>query len=129
MMGPDGVPFTPGGKTRCDSDDARLKGFLVITESRLAEDEWRYFRISKGVTRIGRFGSRASVELRDTEVSLDHALIVATNRAVRLIDLDSSNGLFIDGNKAEIALLDQGTEIQIGRTKMRFVPFDWVAEE
>lgn len=120
----------PGG-TVMDSDEEaieRLMGFLVITRSK-HDDEHRYFRLSKGVNMIGTFGTRAAIEIRDPEISRQHALLVCTNTATRLVDLDSSNGTFVNDDRTEIASLKEGDEIRVGRTTLLFVPFDWVAEE
>ena len=120
-----------GPKTRLDEEDelaARLMGFVVVLQSR-GEDEYRYFRLKKGVNWVGRFGSRAEVEIRDTEVSERHAIIVCTNNAVRLVDLDSSNGSFVNGEKTEFAELNEGDLIKFGRTVSVFVPFPYIGED
>jgi hypothetical protein len=125
-----GAQRRPGG-TVMDSDEEaieRLMGFLVITRSK-HDDEHRYFRLSKGVNMIGTFGTRAAIEIRDQEISRQHALLVCTNTATRLVDLDSSNGTFVNDDRTEIASLKEGDEIRVGRTTLVFVPFDWVAEE
>ena len=106
----------------------RLLGFLVITASR-EEEEWRYFRLQKGVNWIGAIGSRAQIELRDREVSGQHAIIVCTNTAARLLDLDSSNGTHLNGNRVEYGQLSLGDVIRVGRTDLTYIPFEFVAED
>ena len=123
--------MAPGARTVFeDATEAaeRLMGFLVVVQSR-EEEEWRYFRLKKGVNFIGRFGSRCDIELRDREASQQHALLVCTNAATRLIDLDSSNGTQVQGRRLEIAQLAEGDRIQVGRTTMIYVPFPYVAED
>jgi len=125
------MPMATGARTVFeDATEAaeRLMGFLVVVQSR-EEEEWRYFRLKKGVNFIGRFGSRCSIELRDREASEQHALLVCTNSATRIIDLDSSNGTIVQGRRIEIAQLSEGDRIQVGRTTMMFVPFPYVAED
>ncbi len=120
-----------GPKTRLDEDDEvaeRLMGFMVVLQSR-TEEEYRYYRLRKGVNWIGRFGSRAAVELRDGEVSEQHAIVISTNRTTRFVDLDSSNGSFVNGEKTEHAELKEGDMLKIGRTTLVFVPFPYVAED
>jgi pSer/pThr/pTyr-binding forkhead associated (FHA) protein len=77
----------------------------------------------------GRFGSRAQVELRDQEASSEHALLICTNAAARIIDLDSSNGLFVNDERIEIAALSPGDIVRIGRTHLAFVPFPYMADD
>ena len=130
-MGGRGIPQAAGGKTILDDEDEaieRLMGFLVVVSSR-EEEEHRFIRLQKGVNAIGRFGSRAAIELRDGEVSTNHALVICTNNASRIVDLDSANGLQINGEKTEIALLEEGTQITLGRTTLVHVPFPFVAED
>lgn len=132
-----GRPLAPpiaaaGGPRTVLDDDAeaveRLMGFLVITATR-EDEEHRYFRLKRGVNTIGRLGSRATIELRDSEASMEHALVICTNAATRIVDLDSSNGLFVLGDRTEFALLEDGYTIRIGRTELVFASFPYVAED
>jgi len=126
-----GAPQAAGAATVFDDDteaNERLMGFLVILDTK-QDDEWRYFRLKKGVNKVGRFGSRAHVELRDGQSSEEHALVICTNNAARVIDLDSSNGTKVNRNKVEIALLKEGDRMRIGRTELMYVPFPYVAED
>lgn len=125
------APAAADGNTIFDDDDEtieRLMGFLLVVQSR-EEDEFRYIRLRKGVNRIGRFGSRADIELRDGEASNEHGLIICTNKATRMVDLDSSNGTQVNGEKTEIALLSDGDSVTVGRTRMLFVGFPFIAED
>ncbi len=103
-------------------------GFLVIADTK-EDTEWRYFRLKKGVNHIGRFGSRAEIELRDSQCSNEHALLVCTESATRLIDLDSANSVAVNGDKVEIASLQNGDEVSVGRTMLTFVDFSFVADD
>jgi hypothetical protein len=120
-----------GPKTRLDEDDEvveRLMGFFVIIKSKM-DEEHRYFRLRRGINFVGRFGSRAQVELRDNLVSEQHAIIVCTNTATRYVDLDSSNGSVVNGEKSEYAELSEGDTVAVGSTTLMFVPFPFVAED
>ena len=136
-----GAPFRPpmqapgaggGGPKTVMDDEAeaveRLMGFVVIMASK-EDDEYRYMRLRKGVNFIGRFGFRSDIEIRDGDISGQHALIICTNNAVRLIDLDSTNGTKVNGERIEIAVLQEGDVISVGRTRLMFVPFLLVVEE
>lgn len=126
-----GQAAQPGAKTQYFEDDEsieRLMGFLIIVQSK-EEDEFRYMRLKKGVNRIGRFGSRSEIELRDSEASGEHGLVICTNSCARVVDLDSSNGTVVNGEKAEIAILEDGDSIQVGRTRMLYVGFPYEADD
>lgn len=120
-----------GPKTRLDDDDEvveRLMGFFVISKSKM-DEEHRYFRLRRGINFIGRFGSRSQIEVRDKLVSEQHAIVVCTNSAARFVDLDSSNGSTLNGEKTEYAELKEGDLVGVGTTKLTFVPFAFIAED
>lgn len=111
-----------------DDENPRLRGFLVIVSSR-EEAPYRYLRLTKGVHRLGRFGHRADLEIRDSDVSAEHALVLCTNTATRVIDLDSTNGLYVNGERTEIAALRTGDRFRVGQTTFAFTAFDYVADD
>ena len=120
-----------GGKTIIEEPEeafGRLMGFVVVTDTK-QDEEWRYIRLGRGVNPIGGFGSRTAVEIRDQEVSLEHALIICTNKAARLVDLGSTNGTFVNGERVEMATLTDGDRIRVGRTSLTYVLFPWIAED
>lgn len=128
---PGGPPAASPPRTvwhEADAAPERLMGFLVITAAK-EEEEWRYLRLRKGVNSIGRFGSRNTIELRDSQASTEHVLLACTNSATRLIDLDSTNGVFVNGARQEFAELEEGDVIRIGRTELTYVSFPFVADD
>jgi signal transduction histidine kinase len=68
---------------------------------------------------LGR-GPHNGVRILDTEVSRNHAEIRRTAGAWVLHDLDSSNGTFVNGQSIRIQTLQNGDQIQIGRTILLF---------
>lgn len=130
--------YAPHGRSRPGSSPAtafdldeqhpRLMGFLVITRTR-DDVPHRYVRLTKGVHRLGRFGERADIELRDGDISSEHAIVICTRKAARLVDLDSTNGTFVNGERVELAELGAGDAIRVGRTELAFVPFPYVADD
>lgn len=111
-----------------EAESPRLMGFLVVVDSR-HEDHHHYFRLVRGVNAMGRFGSRARIELRDPEVSQEHALVICTVNSTYLIDLDSTNHVFINDDPVECGVLSAGDEVRVGQTRMIYVPFAFEAEE
>jgi hypothetical protein len=82
-------------------------------EVRLAplEREW---------TRVGR-SLAADVRFDDPTVSRRHALIVRQADGVRVLDDRSLNGVFVNGERVEWRVLEDGDEIVVGRYRLRFL--------
>ncbi|MCA9087961.1 MAG: FHA domain-containing protein [Planctomycetaceae bacterium] len=64
---------------------------------------------------LGR-GSRCDVRISDSEVSREHARLELQENRWHFIDLGSSNGSFINGKTVRSQILEQGDQIQVGRT-------------
>lgn len=70
---------------------------------------------------LGRHESCALV-LQDREVSSTHCELRATQLGVQLVDLDSSNGTFVNGVRVKEALLEAPCTLRLGRTNLSFEP-------
>jgi DNA-directed RNA polymerase subunit RPC12/RpoP len=79
--------------------------------------------IQDGWTRIGRSLS-AHLRFDDPTVSRRHALIYRDDSGARILDDRSLNGVFHNGKRIELAQLDDGDEISIGRFRMFFLSLD-----
>jgi hypothetical protein len=71
-------------------------------------------------TRIGR-SLAADVRFDDPTVSRRHALIVRQPDGVRVLDDRSLNGVFVNGERIEGKLLNDGDEIVVGRYRLNFL--------
>jgi pSer/pThr/pTyr-binding forkhead associated (FHA) protein len=71
-------------------------------------------------TRIGR-SLIADLRLDDTTVSRRHALLGRQPDGVRLLDDRSLNGVFVNGERVEWTILQDGDEIEIGRYRLNFI--------
>jgi pSer/pThr/pTyr-binding forkhead associated (FHA) protein/predicted RNA-binding Zn-ribbon protein involved in translation (DUF1610 family) len=71
-------------------------------------------------TRIGR-SLAADLRFDDPTVSRRHALIVQHPEGVRLLDDRSLNGVFVNGERIDGRLLEDGDEIIVGRYRLRFL--------
>lgn len=65
---------------------------------------------------IGRSG--CDVEVNDPEVSRNHCSIEVKGEVVRLRDLDSTNGIYIEDERVRNAELQHLSEFRIGGTTM-----------
>lgn len=79
------------------------------------------FSLGRSETVIGR-GVQADLQLPDNEVSREHAKIVRdADGTAKLVDLESSNGTFVNGSKVSVEVLRDGDRVRFGRnTTLRF---------
>ena len=82
-------------------------------------DQGRRFALKDPVITIGRDSSN-TIRLRDPEASRRHAEIVRKESGRTIRDLESSNGLFINGSQAQSRRLVNGDQIQIGKTVLLY---------
>ncbi len=82
-------------------------------------DQGRQFSVGEGRKKIGRDAS-SDIQLLDSEVSRVHAAIEGRTEGCQLVDLESSNGTFVNGQQIKEVLLRTGDRVQIGRTLMIF---------
>jgi len=66
---------------------------------------------------VGRKG--ADIPLKDPEISRHHCLLEVRDTHINLKGLDSTNGTFIDEERARAAMLRDGTEFRIGGSLIR----------
>jgi hypothetical protein len=85
-----------------------------------ADAELRVVPLSREWTRIGR-SLAADVRFDDPTVSRRHALIVRQPDGVRVLDDRSLNGVFVNGERIEGRLLQDGDEIIVGRYRLGFI--------
>jgi len=71
-------------------------------------------------TRVGR-SLAADVRFDDPTVSRRHALLVRQPDGVRVLDDRSLNGVFVNGERIEWRMLEDGDEIVVGRYRLRFI--------
>jgi Protein of unknown function (DUF3662)/FHA domain len=74
-------------------------------------------RVTKPVTVIGR-GADVDLPVEDPGVSRRHAEVHLVDGRVRVIDLGSTNGTFVDGERIHAATLADGSTITVGRSRI-----------
>ncbi|HST56822.1 MAG TPA: FHA domain-containing protein [Solirubrobacteraceae bacterium] len=97
----------------------RLDGpgeYLVFEES----DELVTVPLTREWTRVGR-SLAADVRFDDPTVSRRHALVVRQPDGVRVLDDRSLNGVFVNDERVEWKVLEDGDEILIGRYRLSFI--------
>jgi len=78
------------------------------------------FPIESERTTIGR-APDASIFLDDVTVSRDHAVLVVRQDGIYIDDLGSLNGTYVNRERIESHLLEDGDEVQIGKYKLAFL--------
>lgn len=103
---------------------ARVKGTIAPATAATAtpshpvlDIDGRRYQLSGPVTVIGR-GSDADVVVDDPGVSRRHAEIRVEPGGAVVRDLGSTNGTFVDGERAGAARLSDGSTITVGRTRI-----------
>ena len=76
--------------------------------------------LQDGWTRVGRSLS-AHVRFDDPTVSRRHALVYRDGDQARVLDDRSLNGVFLNGERVDLADLDDGDEIAVGRFRVHFL--------
>jgi pSer/pThr/pTyr-binding forkhead associated (FHA) protein len=79
------------------------------------------FRISAAEAVVGRTEDN-DITIEHRSVSRNHAKVVREGDRVRILDLKSANGVLVNGDEVEAAVLKSGDIVELGRVRMRFVP-------
>ncbi len=74
--------------------------------------------------RVGAHSSNDLVLVEDRTASRHHFEIQYTERGYLVIDLNSTNGTWLDGRRIERAYLSQGSQVRAGQTTLSFAPID-----
>jgi pSer/pThr/pTyr-binding forkhead associated (FHA) protein len=88
---------------------------VVITEGPDAGNE---FELEHAVI-LGRLDSN-DIPIRDKKASREHAKIYRQGQQYAIVDLNSSNGTFVNEEQVTKRILEPGDEIGIGMVRMRF---------
>jgi len=89
--------------------------FLVLTR----EGEDTRFAISQDIVSIGR-SSANGIRLDDNNISKRHCLLVRTPDGVKMVDLESTNGTWINDKEAKEQVLRDGDRLRVGPFEFRF---------
>ncbi|UUL77750.1 FHA domain-containing protein [Pseudarthrobacter sp. Fe7] len=75
--------------------------------------------LRRGSYSIGRSGTR--IVIPDPELSREHARVVVTDTEILLIDLDSANGTFVDGERIRTKVISTDSSIRCGQSYLSLV--------
>ncbi len=94
---------------------------IVVVEGPESGLEFRVDSAQPSRTLIGK-SPACEVRLTDPEASRRHAAIDVIGRRLRITDLGSTNGTFVDGVAVNIAFLRGGETLRMGRSAFRVQP-------
>ncbi|HZI91671.1 MAG TPA: FHA domain-containing protein [Thermoleophilaceae bacterium] len=80
----------------------------------------RVIALQEGWTRIGRSLS-AHVRIDDPTVSRRHALVYCGEDGAKVLDDRSLNGVFRNGKQVDLASLEDGNRIAVGRFTLHYI--------
>ena len=92
---------------------------LLVSGPDGGPDGQRTYQLTGPVTILGR-GTDCDLRLVDPGVSRHHAELRAEGDQVVLVDLESTNGTFVNGQPVRRVQLADGTRITLGRTTLVF---------
>ncbi len=87
-------------------------------------DNGRELVTDKERVRVGAHNTNDLVLQEDRTASRHHFEIQYTERGYLLVDLESTNGTFLDGRRVERAYLSPGSQVRAGSSTLTFSPVD-----
>lgn len=124
--GPDGTLLMQSGIA---AQPAAVEGTQVMAALSAAEPslvglsgsvKGQSFKFTGDRWKIGRDATECNIVLDDAGVSAFHAQIINEGATWKLINLMSSNGSFVNGQRVQTAYLNSGDRLQFGATEFIF---------
>lgn len=91
----------------------------VVLVIKKGPDAGARFQIEKGVTTAGRH-PESDIFLDDITVSRRHAEIRKLEAGYEIVDIGSLNGTYVNKERIDRSVLQNGDEVQIGKFRMLF---------
>ena len=73
-------------------------------------------RLTKPRASIGKVGGGADIQINDPQAARLHCVVGLTEDTVRLCDLDSANGTYVNDERIQAADLEHLSEFRVGST-------------
>lgn len=100
-------------------DDRELASLVLLTSHPDGPDQGKVFPLTSDRLTIGR-ASVCDLCIDEPSMSSEHARLVFSDDAWRVINLLSTNGVFVNDEKVFSHRLHDGDEIRLGRVRLRF---------
>lgn len=123
--GPEGtLLMAPGAAAPAAVEGTQVMAALSVAEPSLVgisgSVKGQSFKFIGDRWKIGRDATECNVVLDDAGVSAFHAQILNEGATWKLINLMSSNGSFVNGQRVQTAYLNSGDRLQFGATELIF---------
>lgn len=100
--------------------DGRVEASLVLlTNHPGSREAGSIYRLSADRVTVGR-SSVCDLCIEEPSMSSEHARLVYSDNAWRVINLLSTNGVYVNDKKVFSHRLNDGDEIRLGRARLRF---------
>ena len=96
-----------------------LASLVLLTNHADGSESGTAFRLSSDRLTIGR-SSVCDLSIEEPSMSSEHARLVFSDEAWRVVNLLSTNGVFVNDEKVFSHRLHDGDEIRLGRVRLRF---------
>ena len=106
-------------------DQTRLVPTLIVIGGRAFGQS---FTLDHDITNIGR-GPQSIIHLDDDGVSREHAQVIRSKDLWVLVDMNSTNGTYHDGESIQVRTLRDGDKIQLGTGTILRFQFQDVVDE
>ena len=110
----DPLQDAPGIEDNIVVDLDNIAAGTAILVVRSGEEEGQHFSLKNDVTTIGRH-TDSDIELDDITVSRRHSEIHRQEGRCIVKDAGSLNGTYVNGDRIDVAELNHGDELQIGK--------------
>jgi diguanylate cyclase (GGDEF)-like protein len=119
--------YTVSGET---TQAGKEHAFLIVISAKSAAGIGRMHKLDRAEVVLGR-SADVEFQIEDDGISRRHAKIVSDGVGhFQLVDLGSTNGTYLNGNRMEVAPLQDGDKIQIGsNTVLKFSIQDQLDEQ
>jgi pSer/pThr/pTyr-binding forkhead associated (FHA) protein len=91
---------------------------MWILQSSEAEKSSVVFRLGAGATKTVGRAPRADFVLDAALVSRLHCQLTAGEERIEVVDLSSTNGTFVNGQRVDRATLSPGDRLRVGRVEL-----------
>jgi predicted Zn finger-like uncharacterized protein len=114
-------------RIKANEDDANLPQLAPLPHDRryslaviLGANAGQIYPLTKPRVVMGR-GQGSDIQLPDSEISRRHAMIEIRGEDAVLVDLQSTNGTFVEGQRVQRSPLSSHQEFSIGTTTLMYI--------
>ena len=100
-------------------ESARRASLVLLSDGSGKDVKPQVFPLASDRLTVGR-SPTCDVCIEEPSLSSEHARLVHSDQAWRIINLLSTNGVFVNGEKVFSHRLEHGDEIRLGRAVLRF---------